>query len=463
MTSMSSPTTSRGKRALMAISCVLASLAWFTYTGPSHHYPRIAPLVRGNNVVAIAIDEKNEPSEDHRQLLEHDASGHSTARSVGSKKSSFYYSMFTEAYKVLYYKTAAAGSYNRKLAEETPAAEDNGGDLPTTAYSESEHGHADEEDLHNELSIEASFEDTYKILVFFGVVFLFGELATCCGIPALVGQIIAGFLIGPPLAEFVPFPEALVLLGDLGLILLLVEAGIELDFGLVKQAGIRPLLIALSGVTISFAIGLGITMAQGHGVKTSIASGACFAPTSLGVAANALSSGKALNTPVGQLIVASAVIDDVIGLIILSMLEVLGKALFVCSIVWSILMHLFISWLIFLLYTFTLNITVKDEPALWEYFIPIITSTLFLVVLGTAALTVIPYIVEDKILPRFKLEHQQYVAGGLLYLLVMAYLPLMYYSKASHLTGAFLAGLSFSQVEGVHHTFITEAGSIMEW
>lgn len=105
----------------------------------------------------------------------------------------------------------------------------------------------------------------------------------------------------------------------------------------------------------------------------------------------------------------------------------------------------------------------KDEPALWEYFIPIITSTLFLVVLGTAALTVIPYIVEDKILPRFKLEHQQYVAGGLLYLLVMAYLPLMYYSKASHLTGAFLAGLSFSQVEGVHHTFITEAGSIMEW
>jgi len=40
---------------------------------------------------------------------------------------------------------------------------------------------------------------------------------------------------------------------------------------------------------------------------------------------------------------------------------------------------------------------------------------------------------------------------------------LMYYSKASQLTGAFLAGLSFSQVEGVHHTFITEAGPIMEW
>ena len=179
---MSSPTTSRGKRALMAISCVLASLAWFTYTGPSNH-PRVAPLVRGN--VVVAIGEKNELSA-LRQLLEDDASVRSTTRSASSKKSSFYYSMFTSAYKALY-KTTSSYYNTRKLAEETNTAED--GDLPTTAYSESEHGHADEEELHNELSIEASFEDTYKILVFFGVVFLFGELATCCGIPALVGQI----------------------------------------------------------------------------------------------------------------------------------------------------------------------------------------------------------------------------------------------------------------------------------
>jgi len=84
-------------------------------------------------------------------------------------------------------------------------------------------------------------------------------------------------------------------------------------------------------------------------------------------------------------------------------------------------------------------------------------------VLGGSAITWIPKVVENKILPIFKLEHRQYVALALLWLLVMAYLPMMYYSKASHLTGAFLAGLSFSQVEGVHHTFIAEAGSIMEW
>ena len=221
----------------------------------------------------------------------------------------------------------------------------------------------------------------------------------------------------------------MVLLGDLGLILLLVEAGIELDVGLVKEAGIRPILIAVSGSILAFGIGRGIAFGQGQGVKSAIAAGACFAPTSLGVAANALSGGKALNTPVGQLIVASAVIDDVIGLIILSMLDVL----------------------------------VADAPPIYEYFIPIISACGYLVVLGLSAITWIPYVVEHKILPRFKPDHQQYVAFALLYLLIMAYLPMMYYSRASHLTGAFLAGLSFSQVEGVHHTFITEAGSIMEW
>lgn len=221
----------------------------------------------------------------------------------------------------------------------------------------------------------------------------------------------------------------MVLLGDLGLILLLIEAGIELDIGLVKEAGIRPILIAITGVLVSFGIGIGISFAQGQTIKSAIAAGACFAPTSLGVAANALSGGKALNTPVGQLIVASAVIDDVIGLIILSMLDVL----------------------------------VLDDPPLYKYFIPVISAVGYLILLGGFAVTVIPYVVQRKILPLFKLEHRQYVAFALMWLLVMAYLPAMYYSKASHLTGAFLAGLSFSQVEGVHHTFVTEAGSIMDW
>ena len=305
----------------------------------------------------------------------------------------------------------------------------NNGEAAGTNITHQQEG-SSEEDLAHELSIEVSYEDTYDTLIFLGVSFIFGEIAYYCGIPPLVGQIIAGFLLGPPLANYVPFPKAMVLLGDLGLILLLVEAGVELDVALVKEAGIRPLLIALTGSLIPFGIGLGVTLAQGdQSIKSAIASGACFSPTSLGVAANALSGGKALNTPVGQLIVASAVIDDMIGLIILSMLEVL----------------------------------VLDNPPLISYFIPIISAVGWLILLGGAALTLIPYLVENIILPRFRPERRPYVAFAMLWLLVLAYLPMMYYTRASYLTGAFLAGLSFSQVEGVHHTFVSEAGPVMEW
>jgi hypothetical protein len=84
-------------------------------------------------------------------------------------------------------------------------------------------------------------------------------------------------------------------------------------------------------------------------------------------------------------------------------------------------------------------------------------------VLGISAITWIPYVVEKKILPLFKVENRPAVAFTLLWALLMAYLPMMYYSRASYLTGAFLAGLSFGQVEGVHHTFVQEAGVIMDW
>mmetsp|Transcript_36108 Transcript_36108/g.55062 ORF Transcript_36108/g.55062 Transcript_36108/m.55062 type:complete len:498 (+) Transcript_36108:263-1756(+) len=253
-----------------------------------------------------------------------------------------YKSIFYGAYRYLY-KTK--NSYSRVLIDTNDTHD-------TVNTNEA----SDEEDLSHELSIEVTYEDTYDVLVFLGVVYILGEVAFRLGIPSLVGQIIAGFLLGPPLANYVPFPEAMVLVGDLGLILLLVEAGIELDVGLVKEAGVRPVLIALTGSVVPFSIGLGLAMAQGKSVKSAITSGACFSPTSLGVAANALSGGKALNTPVGQLIVASAVIDDMIGLIILSMLDVL----------------------------------VAEDPDLYEYFIPIISAVGFLIVLGLSAITWIP-------------------------------------------------------------------------
>lgn len=127
------------------------------------------------------------------------------------------------------------------------------------------------------------------ILLFLILATAMGICSAKLGMPALVGEIFAGFLFGPPLADFVPFSEALVLVGEIGLIMLLLEAGVELDVAQLRETGIRALAIGVTGTILPLCVGMGLGMASGAGsIKSALAVGASFSPTSLGVAASAL-------------------------------------------------------------------------------------------------------------------------------------------------------------------------------
>lgn len=221
----------------------------------------------------------------------------------------------------------------------------------------------------------------------------------------------------------------MVLIGEIGLIGLLLEAGIEMDVAQLKETGVRSFGMACTGAILPIAIGIGLATASGADIRAAIALGACFAPTSLGVASNALNAGNVANTPVGQLIVSTCVIDDVIGLVLLSMLEVI----------------------------------VRPDAQIFEYFIPIISSFGYLVVLGYSGLTWMPRLFEHKFLPLFPEHARDTVAFGCMFLLLMGYLPLLFYSRSSYLTGAFLAGLTFSQLHSVHVSFSEHTASLMNW
>jgi len=267
------------------------------------------------------------------------------------------------------------------------------------------------------------------ILVFLIAATAMGILMSRLGMPALVGEIVTGFLLGPPLADFVPFPEAMVLVGEIGLIMLLLEAGVELDIAQLKETGVRAVAIGLTGTVLPLLVGMGLASTTGAPIKSAMAVGAAFSPTSLGVAASALKAGKMIDTPVGQLIVAACVIDDILALILLSMFQVL----------------------------------VMDSPPIIQYFIPIISSLGFLLVLGGSAVTWMPKFIETKILHKFKESNRELVMFTLMAMLMMAYLPLLNYTKASYLTGAFLAGCTFSQVEHAHHQFMEKTHQLMSW
>lgn len=265
--------------------------------------------------------------------------------------------------------------------------------------------------------------------MFIGVAWLLGSLSVKVGLPSLVGEIVTGFLLGPPVADFVPFPGAWVLVGNLGLIGLILESGIALDVDQLKEVGSRAVLMAAVGTLIPLSTGFLLGIWMGMDLKPAIAVGAAFAPSSLGVASNALSSGDTLNTPIGQAIVASSVFDDVFGLILLSILEVFAD----------------------------------NNPPVFAYIIPFISSFGYLIVLGWLGITYIPRFIENRILPLVSENKRNQLAMFLMISLMVTYMLVLNYSRASFLTGVFLAGLSFSQLHMVHASFIKNGRPLLNW
>lgn len=74
-----------------------------------------------------------------------------------------------------------------------------------------------EEGGHSEFGVHIEYEDLYNTVIFLTCIYLSGQIASrFLRMPSLVGEIVCGILLGPPLADFVPNPEAWVLLGELG-------------------------------------------------------------------------------------------------------------------------------------------------------------------------------------------------------------------------------------------------------
>ncbi|KAG7347602.1 transporter, cpa2 family protein [Nitzschia inconspicua] len=280
------------------------------------------------------------------------------------------------------------------------------------------------------LSVDVSFEDIFRTVVFLMASWMMALLSQLIGLPSLVGEIVTGFVLGPPLLDFVPYPQAMVLIGSFGLIGLLLDSGINLDIAQLRETGTRAVSMAVTGTLLALGVGLSMGYLANDGdFRSSFAIGAAFAPSSFGVASQVLSKGEVLNTPMGQVIVATSVIDDILGLILLSIMEVL----------------------------------VMDTPRVFDYIIPFLSSFGYLLLLGFVGIKIIPPLFEQKILPKVPEDARGIVAFSLLFIILTLYLPLMYYSGASYLTGAFLAGLSFSQINSVHSRYLSSGHHLKIW
>ncbi len=154
---------------------------------------------------------------------------------------------------------------------------------------------------------------------------LFGILARKLNIPQVVGEIIAGLLIGPSVFGFVKQSDFLNYMGEIGVIMLMFSAGLGASLKDLKKTGIKAFAIALAGVFIPLICGAllymcfyGFAAFGTPGFFKALFIGTIFTATSVGITVEALSEMGKLKTQLGTTIVSSAIIDDIIGIIVLA-------------------------------------------------------------------------------------------------------------------------------------------------
>lgn len=159
---------------------------------------------------------------------------------------------------------------------------------------------------------------------------LFGELAERIGQPAVLGELIAGVLLGRTFLGIIPTEgsgaEYVHLLAELGVVLLLFEIGLETDLREMFRVGGAATSVACVGVVLPFALGFLYWMYGPHGAVASIGSlghtavfvGATLTATSVGITARVLSDLGRMGDKESRIIIGAAVADDIIGLVILA-------------------------------------------------------------------------------------------------------------------------------------------------
>ncbi len=170
---------------------------------------------------------------------------------------------------------------------------------------------------------EHSFSDLLAVLVALLLATkLLGVLAQRLGQPAVVGELLAGIVLGGSVLGILdPADPILLSLAELGVLVLLFEIGLHTDIRSLMKVGNAALAVALVGVVLPFGLGYAVSIALGLPTIAAIVAGAALTATSIGISARTLSDLGQLESREGQIVLGAAVIDDVIGLVILSVVS----------------------------------------------------------------------------------------------------------------------------------------------
>ena len=252
------------------------------------------------------------------------------------------------------------------------------------------------------------------------------EIAERVKVPAVVGEIVAGLIIGPSALGLLPSDEVLVILGEVGVILLLFDVGLEIDLGELLSVGRAALAVAVVGVIVPFVAGFGIGLAFDMSGNEALFVGAALTATSVGITARVFGDLKALATVEARTVLGAAVADDVIGLVIL---------------------------------TVVVRLVTKGSISAFDIGQVIVVALVFLVGASLIGVRLVP--------PAFEWLARNSRASGTLMVfglaLALAFSKLAELAKLAPIVGAFVAGISLSRskVADRVHRELTPLGQLL--
>lgn len=187
-----------------------------------------------------------------------------------------------------------------------------------------------------------------------------GELSKLVDLPPVLGELVAGVIVGVSALHLLVFPETgavasdsvvmtilqqiaglnpesigevfstqsevISVLAELGVIILLFEIGLESDLRELQKVGFKAAIVAFVGVVAPFVAGtVGLVLIFGMPTIPAVFAGAALTATSIGITSKVLSELGQLKSTEGQIIVGAAVIDDILGIIVLAVVASLAK------------------------------------------------------------------------------------------------------------------------------------------
>jgi len=160
-----------------------------------------------------------------------------------------------------------------------------------------------------------------ELIALFAVARVFGELCERVRIPALIGEITAGILLGPLILRWISPTEPIKLVADLGVFFIVYAAGMEMTFRgvrrIIKESGAA---VAAGSFTLPFLLGFLVGLGFGYDARVALFFGLAISLTALPVSVRILTDMGWVNTDVGQTIITAGLLCDVAGLSVLSVI-----------------------------------------------------------------------------------------------------------------------------------------------